>query len=79
MGKFDSILKGSGSGILRGVITSAISMVAGKIIADKMTKKVLKEQTGFESTEEIMADAQAKAAKAQAEAEAQAAAAAGKQ
>ena len=74
MGILNNVLKGgTGGGAIRGLITSAIGMVAGKIIADKMQKKILKQQTGFETTEELMADAQAKAAKAQAEAEAQAA------
>ena len=68
MVKFNNILKG---GIGR-ILVSTAGMVAGKVIADKMTKKALKEQTGFESVEEIMADAQKKAAQAQAEAEAQA-------
>ena len=70
MANFRNLLKG---GSLTAILTSAIGMVAGKVVADKMQKKILKEQTGFETTEEIMADAQAKAAKAQAEAEAQAA------
>lgn len=70
MAKFDSILK-VGGGILGRTAMNVIGAVAGKLIADKMTKKALKEQTGFESTEEILADAQAKAAKAQADALAQ--------
>ena len=70
MANFRNLLKGSS---LTGILTSVIGMVAGKVVADKMQRKTLKEQTGFETTEEIMADAQAKAAKAQAEAEAQAA------
>lgn len=72
MAKFGNFLKGSGGSILGSIAGSVVSMVAGKIIADKMQKKILKQQTGFETTEEIMADAQLKAAKAQADAEAQA-------
>jgi hypothetical protein len=72
MAKFGNFLKGGGASALGRIAGSAISMVAGKIIADKMQKKIMKQQTGFETPEEIMADAQLKAAKAQAEAEAQA-------
>ena len=71
MGKFDSILKNGGGRILGNIAGSIASMIAGKFIADKMSKKIMKQQTGFESTEELMADAQMKAAKAQADAEAQ--------
>lgn len=74
MANLGNLLK-VGRGSLGRIITSVIGLVAGKVIADKMQRKVLKEQTGFETTEEIMADAQAKAAKAQADAQAQAAAA----
>ena len=74
MGKLGNILRGGGS-IIGGIVGSAVSMVAGKVIADKMQKKILKQQTGFETPEEIMADAQAKAAAAQAQAQANAAAA----
>lgn len=69
MANFRNLLKG---GSLGGILTSVVGIVAGKVVADKMQKKILKEQTGFETTEEIIADAQAKAAKAQADAEAQA-------
>ena len=58
--------------MLGSIIGSAVSMVAGKLIADKMSKKVLKQQTGFETTEEMIADANARAAEAQARAEEQA-------
>lgn len=71
MAKLDNLLK-NGGGTLGRIAVSAVSMFLGKIIADKMTRKALKEQTGFETTEEIMADAQAKAEKAKAEALAQA-------
>ena len=57
--------------MLGSLVGSAVSMVAGKIIADKISRKVMKEQTGFETPEEMMADAQARAAQAQADAEAQ--------
>lgn len=70
--KIGDFLKGGGGRVLGSIAGSIASMVAGKFIADKMQKKILKQQTGFESTEEIMADAQLKAAKAQADAEAQA-------
>ena len=74
MGRFSNILK-SGGGTLGRLVTGLIGMFAGKVITDQMTKKILKQQTGFESTDEIMADARARAEKAQADAEAQARAA----
>ena len=69
MARFGNILRGGGS--LGRIITSVIAMVAGKVVTDKMTKKMLKQQTGFESTDEIIADAQVRAEKAQADAQAQ--------
>lgn len=71
MGSINDLLK-NGGGVVGRLVMSIAGMVAGKFIADKMTRKVLKQQTGFETTEEIMADAQAKAERAQAEAMAQA-------
>ena len=68
MANFQSLLK-NGGGTLGRLAVSAITMFLGKKIADKMSRKALREQTGFETTEEIMADAQAKAEKARAEAE----------